>query len=62
MNSTTTSPKLKAMYERETEGSLVYKEFGTRTIGSLYVRKDSEIGKLRPKWLDITVEAGTPPS
>lgn len=53
--------------DRETKGALLFKEVDARgvlisnmydsKIGSLYIRKSSEIGKTNPKRIEVEVRA-----
>lgn len=51
-------------YERDTKGSVVYKEIDSSgnaimqpeaTIGTLYLRKASVIGKAAPKYIEVNI-------
>lgn len=48
--------------ERETKGTFVFAEVSElKTIGSLYIRKDSPLGKAKPTYLAVSLSPATEP-
>ncbi len=51
----------KMKFKRETKGTVLYEEIvesgDIALMGSLYIKKTSEIGKIRPDEIQVTVKA-----